>query len=57
MVVLVEVSSLACRSYESSLSAQPSHFRKTSEYSSMINNDNDLTNWFHVAERLFSNRS
>ena len=46
-MVLVEVSSLACRS----------HFRKTSEYSSMINNDNDLTNWFHVAERLFSNRS
>ena len=56
-MVLVEVSSLACRSYESSLLAQPSHFRKTSEYSSMINNDNDLTNWFHVAERLFSNRS
>ena len=21
------------------------------------NVDNDLTNWFHVAERLFSNRS
>ena len=56
-VVVVEFSSLACRGFGSSMSAQPSHFRKTSEYSSMINNDNDLTNWFHVAERLFSNRS